>query len=152
MPDTVSNGTMSSQNQRTPTAYLRIERGIATHRVRPIHDPVFLIGSSLDCDLVLASSDVAPILCYLIVDDHHAVIHVVDRDAGVLLNGAPVTRANLADGDVLCVSGYEFQLSTVTKRPVAQDLRLLQPLKLFGSQQRSEASGGIRTHEQRSTA
>ncbi len=86
-------------------------------RAVPIVDRVLLLGSAVDCDVVLPAADVGGKQCRVEVID--GGLRVVDLGGGheTLLNEQPVGRANLHIGDVLKLGPY--QLTVLPAAPSA---------------------------------
>ncbi len=85
-------------------------------RAVPVTDAALVIGSAIDCDLVLPGGDVAPKQCR--VESIDGALRVVDlgTDHETLLNDRAVGRATLNVGDVLRIGGYQI---TVLPAPVS---------------------------------
>jgi len=67
-----------------------------------------IVGRSSECDLVLRASDVSKKHCRILLGRSHAVVEDLESANGTYLNGKPVKRARLNDGDNLRVAEHEF--------------------------------------------
>ena len=67
-----------------------------------------IVGRSSDCDVVVRASDVSKRHCQILLDEN--VIRVEDLGSanGTFVNGKPVKRETLSDGDVLRIADHEF--------------------------------------------
>jgi hypothetical protein len=77
-------------------------------RAVPVADPVLLIGSAIDCDLVLPGAGVAPRHCK--VELSEAGLRLIDLGSSheTVLNEQAVGRANLNVGDVIRIGQYQL--------------------------------------------
>jgi hypothetical protein len=89
---------------------LEIRRGTARRRLRPVPGPVFLIGGSSQCDLVLADPQFPEMHAYLLVSDHGVTLRHLGLAPEITVNGRAVEAAELLDGDRLRTGPYEFRL------------------------------------------
>jgi serine/threonine protein kinase len=72
-----------------------------------------VIGRTEGCDILLSALTVSERHCRILVDAQHSVIEAEDLGSagGTLVNGRPVQRCRLQDGDRLDVGGFVFQVS-----------------------------------------
>ena len=96
--------------RRNPRAWLEIRRGAARHRLRPISGPVYLIGRSEDCDLVLADSRFPDVHAYLLLDEERVLLRYLGHGPEITVDGRPVEAVELLHGDRLRTGPYEFRL------------------------------------------
>ncbi|HEV2970450.1 MAG TPA: FHA domain-containing protein [Pirellulales bacterium] len=90
---------------------LEILRGRAQNRVRPIKVPAFLIGSAPDCDLVLGDNRFPEAHSYLLLSPNEVSLRWLGIGPEVAVNGEPIQKARLRDGDHLRMGPYEFRIS-----------------------------------------
>jgi len=69
-----------------------------------------IVGRSSECDIVLRASDVSKKHCRILLGRSHAVVEDLESANGTFINGEPVQRARLKDGDQLRVAEHEFQV------------------------------------------
>jgi hypothetical protein len=67
-----------------------------------------VIGRASDCQIVLKSADVSKRHCRILLRDDRPEVEDLDSVNGTLVNGEPVRRAALKDGDVLEVGDHRF--------------------------------------------
>jgi hypothetical protein len=96
--------------RRKPRAWLEIRRGTARHKLRPIGGPVYLIGRSEDCDLVLADPRFPEIHAYLLLDEERVLLRFLGHGPEITVDGRPVEAVELLHGDRLRTGPYEFRL------------------------------------------
>ncbi len=94
-----------------PLVELEILRGRAQNRVRPVKVPAFLIGSALDCDLVLGDHRFPEAHSYLLLAASEVALRWLGVGPEVSVNGKPIQKARLRDGDHLQLGPYEFRIS-----------------------------------------
>jgi len=99
---------------RKPLALLEIRRGMAKNKMRPVVGPVFLIGGSAECDLVLADPQFPEIHAYLLVNHGRISLRRVGEGPELTVDGRAVEAAKLFDGDLLRTGPYEFRLHLVS--------------------------------------
>jgi serine/threonine protein kinase len=99
-----SKGSSASLRGSLPTLVLVTPDG------RPVRlfNSVTLIGRAPDCDLVVKGSEVSKHHCRILLAPDQAVIEDLDSSNGTLLNGEPVERGRLHDGDELDLGGHVF--------------------------------------------
>jgi hypothetical protein len=80
----------------------------------------YLIGSSDDCDVILRHPSVDALHCGLILEN--GAIHIWDlgSQAGLKLNGAPISEGKLKVGDVMILGAVELRVKFNLKRPNVQ--------------------------------
>jgi serine/threonine protein kinase len=69
-----------------------------------------VIGRASDCDVVLKASDVSKRHCRIHIEGDEVVIEDLGSANGTCVNGQPVKRARLCDGDELEVAGHVFRV------------------------------------------
>ncbi len=95
---------------RTPRVELHVLRGEARRPVREVLGPVFLIGSSSHCDLVLGDPTFPPVHPYLLVRDRGVRGRSLGFPPDVRLDEEPVEMVILNDGDRLSMDPFEFRV------------------------------------------
>jgi hypothetical protein len=80
----------------------------------------YVIGSSEDCDVVLRHPSIDPLHCGIILEN--GSIHVWDlgSQAGLKLNGAPISEGKLKVGDVMTLGAVDLRVKFNLKRPNVQ--------------------------------
>ena len=100
-----------------PQVGLEIVRGKASRRVREVSPPVFLIGAAEDCDLVLGDLRFPEAYAYLYVTIRGVSVRHLGDGPELYINGELTETALLADGDILELGAYEFQLHIQDRSP-----------------------------------
>jgi eukaryotic-like serine/threonine-protein kinase len=70
-----------------------------------------LIGRSSDCDVMIKKPDVSKRHCRILLSADGAEIEDLNSVNGTSLNGQPVTRQDLKDGDRLEIAEYAFRVN-----------------------------------------
>ena len=93
---------------------LEIVRGQARQMFRPINGPVFMIGTAVDCDLVLADDAFPETYLYLYIK--HDVVSVRRFGVGpqLYIDDVETDVAELPIGSVLRFGSYAFRLTQQT--------------------------------------
>jgi len=104
-----------------PQVGLEIVRGKASHRIREVNPPVFLVGAAEDCDLVLGDLRFPEAYAYLYVTIRGVSVRHLGEGPELYVNGELTESALLADGDILELGAYEFQLHIQERSPRGQD-------------------------------
>ena len=100
-----------------PQVDLEIVRGKASRRIREVSPPVFLIGAAEDCDLVLGDVRFPEAYAYLYVTVRGVSVRYLGDGPELNVNGELTESALLADGDILELGAYEFQLHIQDRSP-----------------------------------
>jgi hypothetical protein len=100
-----------------PHVELEILRGRAQNLVRPVKVPAFLIGSALDCDLVLGDHRFPEAHSYLLLSGSEVALRWLGVGPEVAVNGEPIHKTQLRDGDHLRLGPYEFRISIRLREP-----------------------------------
>ena len=87
---------------------LEIRRGQAKNCERTVCEPVFMVGSNNDCDMVLGDNQFAPIHFFLLNRDGETTIRCLGHAPDVTVNGQDVANRPLSDGDRIRTGPYEF--------------------------------------------
>ncbi len=69
-----------------------------------------VIGRGAGCDIVLKKSDVSKRHCRIILRSDQAEVEDLDSVNGTSINGQPVRRCRLRDGDLLEIADYPFRV------------------------------------------
>ena len=88
--------------------FLEIRRGKARHRQRPVSEPVFVVGSSRDCDMVLGDPQFGPIHFFLLSRNGETTIRTLQRRPDITVNGVEASSHRVQDGDRIRTGPYEF--------------------------------------------
>jgi pSer/pThr/pTyr-binding forkhead associated (FHA) protein len=104
-----------------PQVGLEIVRGKASRRIREVNPPVFLVGAAEDCDLVLGDLRFPEAYAYLYVTIRGVSVRHLGEGPELYVNGELTESALLADGDILELGAYEFQLHIQDRTPRGQD-------------------------------
>ena len=91
-----------------PKVEIHIRRGVAKHPIRPVSDPVFLIGSAGDCDLVLADPRIPDVYAYIYVSHDKVTLRALGEGPEMTVNGHPIGAATVSDGDRVRTASYEL--------------------------------------------
>jgi serine/threonine protein kinase len=97
--------TEPKEQKSGPAVVLQLEPGGKSVRLTK---SVSLIGRSSDCDFVIKKSDVSKRHCRIYLHADGAEVEDLNSTSGTVVNGRPVTRRFLADGDHLEVAAYSF--------------------------------------------
>jgi pSer/pThr/pTyr-binding forkhead associated (FHA) protein len=90
---------------------LNILRGQARQKVRRVQVPVFLIGSAVDCDLVLKDPRLPEVHTYLYVTRKSVSVRHLGIGPAVFVRGDRVESAELRHGDRVEIGdAFEFEL------------------------------------------
>lgn len=88
---------------------LQIKRGKAKNLNRTVTEPIFLVGSSDDCDMVLGDRQFPPIHFYLLHRNDRTVIRSTASHPELTVNGHTQRTAKpLQPGDRIRTGPYEF--------------------------------------------
>jgi hypothetical protein len=90
---------------------LEIRRGRAQHRLRPVDGPVFLVGTSPDCDMVLGDLQFPATHLYLLVTCDGVLLRHLGVPPEVTVNGRRVESAVLGNGDRIRTGPFEFAIA-----------------------------------------
>src|SRR4029078_11304481 len=104
-----------------PQVGLEIVRGKASRRIREVNPPVFLVGAAEDCDLVLGDLRFPEAYAYLYVTIRGVSVRHLGEGPELYVNGELTESALLADGDILELGVYEFQVHIQERTPRGQD-------------------------------
>ena len=108
-----------------------ILRGLARQKHRPIHGPAFLIGRASDCDLVLGDPQFADVHACVLMCRGGLWIRHLGFSPEITVNGQPINRMQLLDGDRIRTGPYEFQLQI--EKPARRNLTCQPVATLPGS-------------------
>jgi hypothetical protein len=93
---------------------LEIVRGQARQMFRPIPGPVFLIGTAVDCDLVLADDAFPETYLYLYVKDDVVSVRRFGLGPELFIDEVETDVAELPLGSVIQFGPYAFRLTQQT--------------------------------------
>lgn len=107
-----------------PRVSLEITRGKARERIRPVKGAVFLIGSAVDCDLVLGDAAFPEAYAYLYVKPEGVSIRRLGSGPELLVSGEMTEASHLTDGDRLHFGRFEFAVHIEVEPPRGGGMRL----------------------------
>jgi serine/threonine protein kinase len=90
-----------------PAVVLQVEE--SGKQVR-LSKSISVIGRGVECDLVIKRADVSKRHCRILLDADGALVEDLESTSGTSVNGEPITRKTLYDGDVLEVASYTFRV------------------------------------------
>ncbi len=93
---------------------LEIVRGRAQNRFRPVTEPAFLLGSAVDCDLVLGAARFPEVYAYLLLHENEVSIRHLGFVPELKVNGKSVTKSVLQDGDQMEMGPYLMRVHVET--------------------------------------
>ena len=88
--------------------FLEIRRGRANHRLRQVTEPVFVVGSNKDCDMVLGDPQFGPIHFFLLSRNGETTIRSLERRPDLTVNGVQANSESIKEGDRIRTGPYEF--------------------------------------------
>jgi DNA repair exonuclease SbcCD ATPase subunit len=100
-----------------PAAALVVTYGNTTRKHRPLDRDLTLLGRARNCDVPLVSPEVAPVHCLIARAAGGWLLRDCTGRGGTRLNGKAVTESALADGDVLQVGTFSFELQLPPEHP-----------------------------------
>src|SRR5262249_56846897 len=100
-----------------PLVRLELLHAAARPTTHEIADAGFLICSVPGCDLRLPGADLPPVLCLITRDPSGVTLRKLAPVQSVLLNGRPVSKAVLGDGDRGTVGALQLRLSIEATAP-----------------------------------
>jgi hypothetical protein len=80
----------------------------------------YVIGSSEECDVVLRHPSVDALHCGLILENGTIQVWDLGSQAGLKLNGVPISEGKLKVGDVMMLGSVELRVKFNLKRPNVQ--------------------------------
>ena len=86
-----------------PRVELEIVRGRARDKFRPVTSRTYLIGSAVDCDLVLADAQFVDVHAYLLHNPRGAIVRWLGCPPDLTVNG------RLADAPLRLAAGYRVR-------------------------------------------
>ena len=106
-------------------AYLEITRGTAKRPMRSIREPVYLIGRSHDCDLVLGDAQFGDVHAYLFRNGDQLRLRWLGAGPEVTVNGQKASSTLLHDEDRIRTGPFEFfvHICPAKRRPVRAEIR-----------------------------
>ncbi|MBI85644.1 MAG: hypothetical protein CMJ81_20815 [Planctomycetaceae bacterium] len=93
-----------------PVVELEIAQGEARNVSRQVQGPVYLIGTTVDCDLVLGDLQFPEVFAYLFLTKRGVSVRRLGTGPELTVNGRLVQSSPLFDGDVLSMGRYQFCL------------------------------------------
>jgi serine/threonine protein kinase len=100
---------LQRNGQSTPVPAVTLVR-VATGGLLTLVKETTVIGRSMECDVVLTSPDVSRRHCRIGCTPGQVLLEDLGSSQGTRVNGSPVKRAQLHDGDRLEVAGEVFQV------------------------------------------
>lgn len=104
--------------QTDPKVMIQVLRGRSSSKTRELKGTTLLVGSDAQCDVQMRSVEVAPKHCLIQRTVGRVKAQQLDPNYPVLLNGAAVEEATLADGDKLTIGPFEIGLCIEGGAPV----------------------------------
>ncbi len=93
-----------------PSVEIVISEGRAIQLVREVTWPVYLIGASSDCDLVLGDPGFPAVHAYLFMTDHGVQLRRLGAPPEIRVNGQVVDVALLETGDQIDLDPFQFRI------------------------------------------
>ena len=88
---------------------LEIRRGQAKRLIRDISQPVFVVGSGEDCDMVLGDKQFPPIHFFVLHRNGRTTLRHVGSQPELTVNGkTPRSSATIEPGDRIRTGPFEF--------------------------------------------
>jgi pSer/pThr/pTyr-binding forkhead associated (FHA) protein len=81
---------------------------LTTHKQIRLPFGATIIGRAADCGIIVRASDVSKRHCQIVVDEDGAEVEDLESINGTAVNGQPVQRRRLQDGDHLDIAGHPF--------------------------------------------
>ncbi|MGY8770775.1 MAG: FHA domain-containing protein [Pirellulales bacterium] len=104
---------------RFPASMLEVEleicRGRSEKNIRKFESPVFVIGSALDCDLVLGDPQFPECYTYIYVQHSAVSLRKMPEGPDLSVNGVVLEQTLLHDGDWIRCGPFEFRISIGVK-------------------------------------
>ncbi len=119
-PHIVPTALETPSQKRWPQVTLEIVRGRAQNRFRSVTDPAFLLGSAVDCDLVLGAARFPEVYAYLLLHENEVLIRHLGFVPELKVNGKSVTKSVLQDDDLLEMGPYLMRVH-VEMSPTERD-------------------------------
>ena len=91
-----------------PSVELVITSGRARQRIRRVIGPVFLIGSSMDCDLILGDPLVPSVHSYVLKTAYGVRLRHLGEPPGIRVNHRVVDVIRLEDQDQIAIGPFSF--------------------------------------------
>ncbi|NBO93263.1 MAG: FHA domain-containing protein [Planctomycetia bacterium] len=76
-----------------------------------------VIGRSSECDLTIKQPEISKKHCRIVIGADQITVEDLGSSNGTLVNGKPIARSNLQNGDKLDLGGCEFQVRVTRPRP-----------------------------------
>jgi predicted component of type VI protein secretion system len=90
---------------------LIMRTGTDSDRIFPIEDGRTVIGRDGRCDLRIAMPSVSAQHCEIAIENRRAVLLSHDPRCETLLNGEPISKADLSDADEVRIGPVTFRVS-----------------------------------------
>jgi serine/threonine protein kinase len=104
--------TTASLRAAVPTVLLTSKSG---KQVR-LFQASTIIGRAQECDLVLRSADVSKKHCRILIAEDRVVVEDLGSVNGTTVNGKPIEKVRLHDGDKLDIAGHLFEVQVQRPR------------------------------------
>jgi pSer/pThr/pTyr-binding forkhead associated (FHA) protein len=79
-------------------------------KVLPVSGPSTVIGRASDCQIVLKSAEVSKRHCRILIQDGNVEVEDLESVNGTLVNGKPIRRIRLLNGDTLEIGDHTFSV------------------------------------------
>ena len=100
----------SPRTQSLPRVEVVIGRGPDARRARTVTPPVFILGTSADCDLVLTDQQFDDYHAYIIVAEDRVMVRQLGGGPEMTVNQRLARWCELFHGDRIRMGPYEFRL------------------------------------------
>jgi serine/threonine protein kinase len=82
----------------------------ATGKEIHLHKPVTLVGRAAECSIVLRAADVSKHHCQILLEADQVLVEDLGSANGTCVNGRPVRRVRLRDGDELHIASHAMKV------------------------------------------
>ena len=100
----------SPSSQSLPRVEIVIGRGSSARRTRTVTPPVFILGTSAECDLVLTDQQFEEYHAYIMVSDDRVMIRQLAGGPEITVNQRLARWCELCHGDRIRMGPYEFRM------------------------------------------
>jgi serine/threonine protein kinase len=78
-----------------------------------LYKPITLVGRATECTMLVRASDVSKHHCQILLDTERVMVEDLGSANGTFVNGKPVRKARLRDGDELRIADHLFKVRIV---------------------------------------